>query len=159
MFFLHLCLCITESQKQTLDSTGFTDGCKPPYGCWESNTGPQRRRQSHLSSSSALVFIISSTNFGFRLLCKPKIQPTSVYSSASSQDCRFQTSSLGSGNRPASTDLNSRPSLTGGSPTTCPALGQLQAPEDSITVDFTHLTSGIMTTFRRLRKSLVELIG
>jgi hypothetical protein len=30
--------CLETQKKRTLDS--ITDGCEPPCGCWESNSGP-----------------------------------------------------------------------------------------------------------------------
>ena len=52
--------CLETQKKRTLDS--ITDGCEPPCGCWESNSGPLEERlvlltSEHLSSP-VFIFII-----------------------------------------------------------------------------------------------------
>ena len=55
------CCCLQTHQKGALDS--ITDGCEPPCGCWELNSGPLEE-QSVLLTTKPLVKIICSRSRG-----------------------------------------------------------------------------------------------
>jgi hypothetical protein len=46
------CSCFQTHQKKALNP--ITDGCEPPYGCWEFNSGPLEEQSVLLTSEPSL---------------------------------------------------------------------------------------------------------
>lgn len=53
-FFLHVCLLAKVRKTLQIPETGFTGGCEPLYGCWESNPAPLKEQSVLLSAEPSL---------------------------------------------------------------------------------------------------------
>jgi hypothetical protein len=58
MYVIH-CSCLHTHQKRASDS--ITDGCEPPCGCWELNSGPLEEQPLFLGAESSLLSSSSSS--------------------------------------------------------------------------------------------------
>ena len=52
LFYVSSCCCLQTHQKRGLDPV--TDGCKPPCGCWELNSGPLEEQSVFLTAEPSL---------------------------------------------------------------------------------------------------------
>ena len=68
------CCCLQTHQKRTSDP--ITDGCEPPCGCWELNSGPLEEQAAsalnHWAISPAPIPIFQAPLFHFRSKMSPK---------------------------------------------------------------------------------------
>jgi hypothetical protein len=52
-----------------------TDGCEPPCGCWDLNSGPSEEQSVLLTAEPSLqpinvvLFVAKEFNLGFKLIC------------------------------------------------------------------------------------------
>jgi hypothetical protein len=51
VFYVH-CSCLPTHQKRALDP--ITEGCEPPWGCWELNSGPVEEQSVLLTAEPSL---------------------------------------------------------------------------------------------------------
>jgi hypothetical protein len=65
--FMYVCHCLQTHQKRASDP--ITDGCEPPCGCWELNSGPLEEQSVLLttepSSLQPIFFYLKSKEVAF----------------------------------------------------------------------------------------------
>jgi hypothetical protein len=53
------CICLNTYQKRASDP--ITDGCEPPCGCWDLNSGPLEEQSVLLTTESSLQPLVPSS--------------------------------------------------------------------------------------------------